>query len=434
MINWWWFSRRDLFGKSPELLQKLSECGEENLTTADLLVVLFYLPSRHLHEYSRLLLKLATCFEVVGGRNTSSSACDLKVCILLFLLFTNIMFHLVLSFLHSFISLFYSNFHISNKCLVFTQPSVSSLINTGIQEIICILAKYIMMLLFCFFVFGVFLVLHWVPEASGQLLQVWSFGLATEAKKERGRLHCSLLEDLSWKNDGKLCPHLLYHWSHQAFHVQSQGVMWRPIMPIGILVCRQDSLRKPYRRLICESSNKGLTLQNAGRFSVNWFILFNDVLVHAQVRPTQTHALTLNAAVTSSPLSPLWSHHISDTVTWCVSSVCVCLPPCCQGVAPCKNLVSMRPAAKLSIATQLTLSPTSSSLFCVCVCARALGFGFFCFSCGGTLCDNMWSCWTHFTKVDPTPQISEWVYVSDAPVLQQISVILCKQSATGGLI
>lgn len=45
----------------------------------------------------------------------------------------------------------------------------------------------------------------------------------------------------------------------------------------------QDSLRKPSRRLVCESSNKALTLQNAGRFSVNWFILFNDALVHAQV-------------------------------------------------------------------------------------------------------------------------------------------------------
>lgn len=39
----------------------------------------------------------------------------------------------------------------------------------------------------------------------------------------------------------------------------------------------------PQRRLICESSNKALTLQNAGRFSVNWFLLFNDALVHAQV-------------------------------------------------------------------------------------------------------------------------------------------------------
>lgn len=33
---------------------------------ADLLVALFDLPTCHLHEYSRLLLKLATCFEVVG--------------------------------------------------------------------------------------------------------------------------------------------------------------------------------------------------------------------------------------------------------------------------------------------------------------------------------------------------------------------------------
>lgn len=33
---------------------------------ADLLVALFYLPTRHLHEYGRLLLKLGTCFEVVG--------------------------------------------------------------------------------------------------------------------------------------------------------------------------------------------------------------------------------------------------------------------------------------------------------------------------------------------------------------------------------
>ncbi|ETE57911.1 Alsin, partial [Ophiophagus hannah] len=45
-----------------------------------------------------------------------------------------------------------------------------------------------------------------------------------------------------------------------------------------------DSLRKPERRLICESSNRGLSLQHAGRFSVNWFILFNDALVHAQTK------------------------------------------------------------------------------------------------------------------------------------------------------
>ncbi|KAM8806549.1 alsin [Eudromia elegans] len=62
-----------------------------------------------------------------------------------------------------------------------------------------------------------------------------------------------------------------------------------------------DSLRKPERRLICESSNRGLSLQHAGRFSVNWFILFNDALVHAQF---STHHIF--------PLSTLWVEAISE--------------------------------------------------------------------------------------------------------------------------
>ncbi|XP_075036244.1 alsin [Mixophyes fleayi] len=64
-----------------------------------------------------------------------------------------------------------------------------------------------------------------------------------------------------------------------------------------------DSLRKPERRLICESSNRGLGLQNAGRFSVNWFILFNDALVHAQF---STHHIF--------PLSTLWVEPVSEEV------------------------------------------------------------------------------------------------------------------------
>ncbi|XP_011487920.1 alsin-like isoform X3 [Oryzias latipes] len=43
-----------------------------------------------------------------------------------------------------------------------------------------------------------------------------------------------------------------------------------------------EGLRLPQRRVVCESSNRSLTPQNAGRFSSHWFILFNDVLVHAQ--------------------------------------------------------------------------------------------------------------------------------------------------------
>ncbi|KAM5151552.1 alsin [Mantella aurantiaca] len=65
-----------------------------------------------------------------------------------------------------------------------------------------------------------------------------------------------------------------------------------------------DSLRKPERRLICESSNRGLGLQNAGRFSVNWFILFNDALVHAQF---STHHIF--------SLSTLWVEPVSEEVS-----------------------------------------------------------------------------------------------------------------------
>uniref|UniRef100_A0A8C7VN51 Alsin Rho guanine nucleotide exchange factor ALS2 n=1 Tax=Oncorhynchus mykiss TaxID=8022 RepID=A0A8C7VN51_ONCMY len=54
----------EFFGKCPELLQRLAESSEENIPLSDLLVALFYLPMRHLHEYGRLLLKLGTCFEV----------------------------------------------------------------------------------------------------------------------------------------------------------------------------------------------------------------------------------------------------------------------------------------------------------------------------------------------------------------------------------
>ncbi|XP_076788173.1 alsin [Arvicanthis niloticus] len=62
-----------------------------------------------------------------------------------------------------------------------------------------------------------------------------------------------------------------------------------------------DSLRKPERRLLCESSNRALSLQHAGRFSVNWFILFNDALVHAQF---STHHVF--------PLATLWAEPLSE--------------------------------------------------------------------------------------------------------------------------
>uniref|UniRef100_A0A8C2BMP2 Alsin Rho guanine nucleotide exchange factor ALS2 b n=1 Tax=Cyprinus carpio TaxID=7962 RepID=A0A8C2BMP2_CYPCA len=163
----------DVFGKGAEVVQKLSECSEEDLPLADVLAHLFYLPIKHLHEYGRLLLKLATCYEV--------SSVDYQ--------------------------------KLQDAC-----------------------SKYESM------------ALH----------------LKRRRKEAEYTLHF-------WKSfPGKMT----------------------------------DSLRKPSRRLICESSNKALTLQNAGRFSVNWFILFNDALVHAQF---STHHVF--------PLATLWVEPISEENT-----------------------------------------------------------------------------------------------------------------------
>ncbi|KAM9836166.1 alsin [Aulostomus maculatus] len=171
----------DFFGKSPELLQRLAECSEENTAMADLLVALFCLPARHLHEYSRLLLKLATCFEV--------SSSDYQ--------------------------------RLQDSCSRF--------------EV-----------------------------------------LTQQLKRKRKDAEYTFL---FWKNfPGKMT----------------------------------ESLRKPRRRLICESSNKALTLQNAGRFSVNWFILFNDALVHAQgVAPCKNLFSTHHVF----PLATLWVEPIPEENT-----------------------------------------------------------------------------------------------------------------------
>lgn len=53
-----------------------------------------------------------------------------------------------------------------------------------------------------------------------------------------------------------------------------------------------EVLRLPHRRVVCESSNRSLTLQNAGRFSNHWFILFNDALVHTQFSTHHIYPLT----------------------------------------------------------------------------------------------------------------------------------------------
>ncbi|XP_056144962.1 alsin-like isoform X2 [Lampris incognitus] len=70
-----------------------------------------------------------------------------------------------------------------------------------------------------------------------------------------------------------------------------------------------DLLCRPERRVVCESSNRGLTLQNAGRFSSHWFILFNDVLVHTQgTIPSKS----LFSSHHVYPLTCLWVRPVTD--------------------------------------------------------------------------------------------------------------------------
>ncbi|XP_072541786.1 alsin isoform X2 [Salminus brasiliensis] len=142
---------QECLGRKLELVQKLLERKEKNVSPSDLLLNLFYMPLQHLHDYGRLLLKLATCFDV------------------------------------------------------------------------------------------------------------------TSVEYQRIQDGCLQYEVLA---------HLL---SKQRKEAESTHAFWKNFSGKSL-----ESLRKPSRRLVCESGNKGLTLQNAGRFSVNWFILFNDALVHAQ--------------------------------------------------------------------------------------------------------------------------------------------------------
>nr|XP_060478948.1 alsin isoform X5 [Panthera onca] len=144
-------SQIDFLNKNQELLQDLSDVNDENTQLMEILNTLFFLPIRRLHNYAKVLLKLATCFEV-------------------------------------------------------TSPEYQKL------------------------------------QDSSSCYESLALHLGRKRKEAEYTLGF-------WKTfPGKMT----------------------------------DSLRKPERRLLCESSNRALSLQHAGRFSVNWFILFNDALVHAQ--------------------------------------------------------------------------------------------------------------------------------------------------------
>ncbi|XP_027020317.2 alsin isoform X1 [Tachysurus fulvidraco] len=92
--------------------------------------------------------------------------------------------------------------------------------------------------------------------------------------------------------------------SKQRKEAESTYTFWRTFSEKSL-----ESLRKPTRRLLCESINKGLTLQNAGRFSVNSFFLFNDALVHAQGTISSKKFFSSHHIYL---LATLWAEPISD--------------------------------------------------------------------------------------------------------------------------
>uniref|UniRef100_A0A8C7JT15 Alsin Rho guanine nucleotide exchange factor ALS2 n=1 Tax=Oncorhynchus kisutch TaxID=8019 RepID=A0A8C7JT15_ONCKI len=175
----------ECFGKKFEVLRQLSESSEDKVPLLDLLVLLFYSPMQHIHEYARLLLKLATCFDV------------------------------------------------------------------------------------------------------------------STVEYQRLQEGCSKYEALSLSLGRK------------RKEAETTNQFWRTYSGKTT-----DVLRNPQRRLVYESSNKSLTLQNAGRFSVNWFILFNDALIHAQFSSHHVYSLAtlwVEPITDITVLSPFSSHLIMST-------------------------------------------------------------------------------------------------------------------------
>ncbi|XP_072768125.1 alsin-like isoform X2 [Nerophis lumbriciformis] len=82
-----------------------------------------------------------------------------------------------------------------------------------------------------------------------------------------------------------------------------------------------EGLRLPQRRVLCESSNRTLTLQGAGRFSNHWFILFNDALVHIQrAIPSQSLFSTHHVY----PLNCLWVKPLPENDSGCYAIKITC--------------------------------------------------------------------------------------------------------------
>ncbi|XP_021370845.1 alsin-like isoform X2 [Mizuhopecten yessoensis] len=87
------------------------------------------------------------------------------------------------------------------------------------------------------------------------------------------------------------------------------GVFWETINQQKLV----DALKIPSRRLVRDSKTHPLTLQGAGRFSVNHFILFNDLFVHSQYSSYQVFKLETLWVETPSSDSDKKQHQITIT-------------------------------------------------------------------------------------------------------------------------
>uniref|UniRef100_A0A8C4NAW5 Uncharacterized protein n=1 Tax=Eptatretus burgeri TaxID=7764 RepID=A0A8C4NAW5_EPTBU len=86
-------------------------------------------------------------------------------------------------------------------------------------------------------------------------------------------------------------------WTQQKADAEKTRLFW-----VSCPTKLSDSLRQPDRRLVRESHCCPLLLQNATRFSIHWFILFNDMFVHVQF---SNHQIL--------PLETLWVDATQDS-------------------------------------------------------------------------------------------------------------------------
>uniref|UniRef100_UPI0035900305 alsin isoform X2 n=1 Tax=Myxine glutinosa TaxID=7769 RepID=UPI0035900305 len=124
---------------------------------------------------------------------------------------------------------------------------------------------------------------HQYEEFIGELEIFWT----KDSVKEQ--FFCGL--HILWES-------LATFWTQLKTDAEKTRLFW-----VSCTAKMSDSLRQPNRRLVQESRCCPLLLQNAARFSIHWFILFNDMFVHVQF---SSHQIL--------PLKTLWIDATQDDI------------------------------------------------------------------------------------------------------------------------